>query len=183
MLRARNLKTEICIDEIRKTGENMSWVQLKDRDLVHFLVDGKIENTFNRKTFLTNYFNNKLLEWIEIENNHKRILKSIPNKGPFTSYIDKILTIFDHLPPCIDIFYGINVDRKWTFLDHLPTLSCKRSLWTTPKLESYKFAKDILLFNGEATNLLKIRWLLSEKASAYSPHLWLLSSYLYLGRR
>ena len=51
------------------------------------------------------------------------------------------------------------------------------------KLVSYKFAKDILLFNGEATNLLKIRWLLSEKASAYSPHLWLLSSYLYLGRR
>ena len=28
---------------------------------------------------------------------------------------------FDHLPPCVDIFYGMNVDKKWTFLDHLPT--------------------------------------------------------------
>ena len=29
-------------------------------------------------------------------------------------------SFFDHLPPCVDIFYGINVDKKWTFLDHLP---------------------------------------------------------------
>ena len=28
---------------------------------------------------------------------------------------------FDHLPPCVDIFYGMNVDKKWTILDHLPT--------------------------------------------------------------
>ena len=36
---------------------------------------------------------------------------------------------FDHLPPFIDIFFGINVDKKWTFLDQLiPTPSCKRSL-------------------------------------------------------
>ena len=33
---------------------------------------------------------------------------------------------------CVDIFYVINVDNKWIFLDHLPTSSCKRSLWTTP---------------------------------------------------
>ena len=26
----------------------------------------------------------------------------------------------------------MNFDKKWTFLDHLPTLSCKRSLWTAP---------------------------------------------------
>ena len=39
---------------------------------------------------------------------------------------------FDHLPPCVDIFYAMNVDKKWTVLDHLPTSSCKRSLWTTP---------------------------------------------------
>ena len=49
-------------------------------------------------------------------------------KGLFTNYVDKILAFFDHLPPCVDIFYGMNVDKKWTFLDHLPTLSCKRSL-------------------------------------------------------
>ena len=34
--------------------------------------------------------------------------------------------------PCVDIFYGINLDKKWIFLDHLPTSSCKRSLWTAP---------------------------------------------------
>ena len=27
----------------------------------------------------------------------------------------------------------MNVDKKWAFLDHLPTSSCKSSLWTTPK--------------------------------------------------
>ena len=35
-----------------------------------------------------------------------------------------------HLHPCVDIFYGMNFDKKWTFLDHLPTSSCKRSLLT-----------------------------------------------------
>ena len=49
-------------------------------------------------------------------------------KGSFTNYVDKILAFFYHLPTCIDIFYGMNVDKKWTFLDHLPTSSCKRSL-------------------------------------------------------
>ena len=52
-------------------------------------------------------------------------------KGLFSNYVDKIF--FDHLPPCIDIFYGMNVDKKWTFLD-LPTSSCKCSLWTAPNL-------------------------------------------------
>ena len=28
-------------------------------------------------------------------------------------------------PRCVYILYGINVGKKWTFLDHLPTLSCK----------------------------------------------------------
>ena len=41
---------------------------------------------------------------------------------------------FYHLPPCVEIFYGINVDqKKWTILDHLPTSSivnvvCERPL-------------------------------------------------------
>jgi hypothetical protein len=46
------------------------------------------------------------------------------------------LAFFDHLPPCVDIFYGINVDKKWTFFDHLPASSCKCSFWTTPNMES-----------------------------------------------
>ena len=44
-------------------------------------------------------------------------------KGSFTNYVGKILAYFDHLPPSIDIFYGMNVDKKWTFSDHLPTSS------------------------------------------------------------
>ena len=36
-------------------------------------------------------------------------------KGPFANYVDNILTFFDHLPSCIDICYGINVDKKWNF--------------------------------------------------------------------
>ena len=41
---------------------------------------------------------------------------------------------FDHLRPCVYIFYGMNVDKKWTILDHLPTSYFKRSLWTAPKI-------------------------------------------------
>ena len=52
--------------------------------------------------------------------------------GSFTNSIDKILTFFDHLPPCVYIFYGINVDKKWTFLTtYLPRLVnvvCERPL-------------------------------------------------------
>ena len=42
--------------------------------------------------------------------------------GAFTNYVDKILALFDPLPPSVDIFYLINVDKKWTFSDHLPPL-------------------------------------------------------------
>ena len=35
--------------------------------------------------------------------------------GSFTNYVDKILVFFDYLPTCIDIYYGMNVDKKWTF--------------------------------------------------------------------
>ena len=51
------------------------------------------------------------------------------SRGPFTNYVDKILAFFDHLPPSVDIFYRMNVDKKGTFLD---PFSCKRSLWTAP---------------------------------------------------
>ena len=40
------------------------------------------------------------------------------------TYVDKILAFIDNLSPCIDIFYDMNVDKKWTFLDYLPTLFC-----------------------------------------------------------
>ena len=57
----------------------------------------------------------------------KKRLDFIP-KGSFTNYVDNILPFFDHLPSSVDNFYGINVDKKWTLLDHVPTLSFKPSL-------------------------------------------------------
>ena len=39
----------------------------------------------------------------------------IPTRGSFTNYVDKILDFFDPLPTYVDIFYGMNVDKKWTF--------------------------------------------------------------------
>ena len=35
--------------------------------------------------------------------------------GSFTNYFDKILAFFDHLPTCFDIFYGMNIEKIWTF--------------------------------------------------------------------
>ena len=49
-------------------------------------------------------------------------------KGSFTNYVDKFWLFLTTYPPCVNIFYGINVDKMWTFLDYLPTSSCKRSL-------------------------------------------------------
>ena len=54
-------------------------------------------------------------------------------RGRSQTTLTRFGLFFDHLHPFVVTFYGINVDKKWTFLDHLPTLSCKCSLWTTPK--------------------------------------------------
>ena len=40
-------------------------------------------------------------------------------RGPFINYVVKILAFFDHLPPCVDILYCINVEKKGVFMDHL----------------------------------------------------------------
>ena len=40
------------------------------------------------------------------------------------------------------IFYGINIDKKETFLDPMPTSCCKRSFWTTPLGEFAIFLKS-----------------------------------------
>ena len=46
--------------------------------------------------------------------------------------LHKILAFFDRLPLSVDIFYVMNVDKKWTFLDHLPppliNVVCERPL-------------------------------------------------------
>ena len=44
-------------------------------------------------------------------------------KGPFKSYVDKILTIFDYLPTSTWTFFTLNVDKKKHFLTtYLPHL-------------------------------------------------------------
>ena len=41
-------------------------------------------------------------------------------KGPFKSYVDKILTIFDYLPTSTWTFFTLNVDKKKHFLTTYP---------------------------------------------------------------
>ena len=79
---------------------------------------------------------------------------------------------------CVDIFYAIN--KKWTFLEHLPTSSCKSSLWTGPCLNmALKFR-----FFEKATkiwrNLPFVLTLLSkrQKMLKISSNLVALSQYL-----
>ena len=45
-----------------------------------------------------------------IEFRIKNMIKE--GKGSLTNYVDKSLAFFDHLPPCVNIFYGMNVDKK-----------------------------------------------------------------------
>ena len=57
--------------------------------------------------------------------------KWIFTQGLFTNYVDNILTFFDHLKPWVDIFYGINVDKKsghlWTtYLPRLVNVVCEQ---------------------------------------------------------
>ena len=89
---------------------------------------------------------------------------------------------FDHLPPCVDILYGMNVDKKWTFFDHLPTSnlpwptsSCKRSLWTNPYFiflnSSETILKPILFILGFVSYVpvqsgaISIKWVLTSLAT------------------
>ena len=74
-------------------------------------------------------------------------LKSISlykGKGAFTNYVDKILAFLtSYLLHWHFLWYA---DRqKWTFLDHLPTSSCKHSLWMTPKKEHNILINCLLL--------------------------------------
>ena len=53
--------------------------------------------------------------WQLHKNTNEKVKEYFPahmRMGLFTNYIDKIFAFFDHLPPCVDIFYGMNVDKK-----------------------------------------------------------------------
>ena len=41
------------------------------------------------------------------------IRKRVTVLSQFANYTDKLLALFDHLPPNIDIFYLINIDKKF----------------------------------------------------------------------
>ena len=44
------------------------------------------------------------------------------NKGGSKTTLTSFLAFLDHLPPYVDIFYLINVQKKSTFLNYLPIL-------------------------------------------------------------
>ena len=85
------------------------------------------------------------------------------SKGLFTNYVDKILAFSDHLPPCVEIFYGTIVDKKTTYL---PTSSCKHSLRATPKCQPKKLSLGCT-FNF---------WILSGRGTT-----WLCTGCLHMG--
>ena len=70
------------------------------------------------------------------------------SKGAFINNIHKILSFFDHLPKyagwhlwrnSYTVKYKEKSAYNWNFQYHLPTLSCQRSLWTSPKGENSHF--------------------------------------------
>jgi hypothetical protein len=59
--------------------------------------------------------------------------RKLPVKGHSqTTMIRFTLFLTTYHPLCWHFLWYINVDKKLTFLDHLPTSSCKHSLWTPP---------------------------------------------------
>ena len=83
-------------------------------------------------------------------------------RGRSKTTLTRFWIFFDHLlTPHVDIFYLINVDKKLTFLDYLPTTSCKRSLWTTPYQLLYCYTKVLDIFSQTTSSLHFFKLLLS----------------------
>ena len=79
------------------------------------------------------------LNYITSSDQVKSIIISVTNlkkgiRGCTQTTMTGFWLFFEHLPPCVDIYYGMNVDKKGTFLDHLPISSCKSSLWMTLRI-------------------------------------------------
>ena len=55
-----------------------------------------------------------------------------PAKVSFNYDVDIIVPFLDNLPTYLNILCS-KCGQKYAFLDHLPTSSCPRSYWTTPK--------------------------------------------------
>ena len=96
---------------------------------------------------------------------------SVLIKGSFTNYVDKILSFLDHLPPCVDIFYGKY--KRWQKVDifgptkyqaRLVTIVCERPLkskliWNVKWNNlSYRNSWRISLPPNSDRNSWKIQW-------------------------
>ena len=64
------------------------------------------------------------------------------------------LSFFDHLPPLCLHSLRYKSLQKVDFFDHLPPSSCKRSLWTPPKVIMENFRRKIIDVNTPLTVVL-----------------------------
>ena len=89
----------------------------------------------------TNYFLQLLTLWCR--SNGTLYLLSTYNIRVIHKLRWQDVCFFDHLAPCVDIFYGMKVDKKWTFLDRLRpfivNVVCKRPLRDHPYIMSAYF--------------------------------------------
>ena len=62
-------------------------------------------------------------------------------KGAFTNFVDKFFSFFDHLPPYVDIFYLINVDKNSTCPPFLVNIVFEQPLTSKMHLNASKYAE------------------------------------------
>ena len=83
-----------------------------DLNLIDFLILGSDLGTNIRESFSFLFclviWKGKIITSLSLR--HR--LESPESKRSFTNYVDMISPFFDHLPPSVQIFYGINVDKK-----------------------------------------------------------------------
>ena len=77
------------------------------------------------------------LSWCENNPSLRKVVMYKSLRGRSQTTLTRFWLFFDHLSPSVKIFYNMNVEKKWTFLNHLPL--CKHSLWTTTPSIVMKF--------------------------------------------
>ena len=79
-------------------------------------------------------------------------------KGLFTKYIDKILEFFEYLPPCIDIYYGMNIDKpSWCEKPNTQITSTQYSLIAKMQWR-YQLLKRGATLESRAIHIKKIQY-------------------------
>ena len=96
------------------------------------MLDGLIKPAINKLLFHCLYFSKNTLIYtlIVVSSEYYISQRACTNAvlGVFHKLHLQDLAFFDHLPPSVNIFYGIKVYEKPIFFNHLPPSSCKRSL-------------------------------------------------------